>query len=146
MKPSHIRGHKIYFKNKKWHYSDNNKPIEEEPVRPCVKCGKTFQGSFIGDPDPCLGVLPGVDNACCGHGARAHSYIRFTNGVVVKGFDIIEYTNLHESEQSEKAQPKSAEEWLKEKYKDIPLSEQIGFSIETLSELLEQYANNDNNK
>ena len=42
---------------------------------------------------------------------------------------------------TEKEQPMSAEEWLKEKYKDIPLSEQVGFSIETLSELLEQYAN-----
>jgi hypothetical protein len=60
-------------------------------VRPCKKCGQLFEGSNIGEADPCLGDLPGVDNACCGHGVREQSYIRFTSGVVVKGFEI-EYT------------------------------------------------------
>lgn len=36
--------------------------------------------------DACLGLLPGVANACCGHGTRAESYIQFTNGVTVRGF------------------------------------------------------------
>ena len=38
--------------------------------------------------DACLGILPGVDNACCGHGVREKSYIRFSNGMVVKGFEV----------------------------------------------------------
>jgi hypothetical protein len=58
-------------------------------VRPCKKCGKRFQRSNAGEPDPCLGVLPGVDNACCGHGVRSEAYIQFTNGTVVRGFDKI---------------------------------------------------------
>lgn len=94
-----MRGHPIYWKNNKWHYQDNDNYIDDEPMRPCVKCGKIFEGSFKGDPDPCLGVLPGVDNACCGHGVREDAYIRFTSGVVVKGFDTIEYTNAHKSNQ-----------------------------------------------
>ena len=27
-----------------------------------------------GRPDPCLGTIPGVVHACCGHGARYSSY------------------------------------------------------------------------
>lgn len=41
-----------------------------------------------GEYDPCLGVLPGVDNACCGHGVRDESYVRFTTGVVLRGFTV----------------------------------------------------------
>ena len=33
-----------------------------------------------GDPDPCLGKLPGVKNACCGHGLGP-GYVVFENGV-----------------------------------------------------------------
>lgn len=36
-----------------------------------------------GQPDPCLGELPGVDSACCGHG-ETEGYIKFENGRVVK--------------------------------------------------------------
>jgi hypothetical protein len=37
--------------------------------------------------DPCLGFLPGVKYACCGHGgksASADGYIYFENGVVIR--------------------------------------------------------------
>lgn len=53
--------------------------------RPCGCCGE-FGNSNDGKPDPCLGQLPGVDNACCGHGDRDEAYIRFTNGVIIRGF------------------------------------------------------------
>lgn len=44
----------------------------------CNRCGRkrTKEGH-----DPCLGTLPGVANACCGHGAEG--YINFENGVVI---------------------------------------------------------------
>ncbi len=42
--------------------------------------------------DECLTMLPGVENACCGHGNRNDSYIMFKNGVLVRGFDVIEYS------------------------------------------------------
>lgn len=60
-------------------------------IRLCAKCNKIFEGSNAGDADPCLGELPGVDNACCEHGIRENSYIRFTNGVTIKGFKIENY-------------------------------------------------------
>ncbi len=42
----------------------------------CKLCGRTYNGV---DPDPCLGYLPCVDYACCGHGVGG-GYIAFSNG------------------------------------------------------------------
>ena len=36
--------------------------------RPCVRCGLLAEPE---GPDPCLGRLPGVVSACCGHGVEA---------------------------------------------------------------------------
>lgn len=89
-----FRGHKIVWDEvkKEWFYDDDFKPIKGN-IRPCKRCGKTFIGSGEGKPDPCIGNLPGVDNACCGHGEEG--YIRFKNGVVIKGVFTIEYTPKH---------------------------------------------------
>lgn len=45
----------------------------------CKVCGKEREK---GKPDPCLGRLPGVMFACCGHGKRG--YIYFENGTVIR--------------------------------------------------------------
>jgi hypothetical protein len=42
----------------------------------------------VGYADPCMGILPGVLFACCGHG-RKSGYIFFENGVTVR-FDSLE--------------------------------------------------------
>ena len=93
-----FRGHPIIFINKKWLYSNTKKALPgyggDKTPRPCLHCGKIFD---FHESDPCLGDLPGVDNACCGHGVREESYIRFTNGVVVRGFTI-EYTERWKKE------------------------------------------------
>lgn len=47
--------------------------------RVCKVCDKQCSSEF---PDPCIGELPGVNFACCGHGGRL-GYISFTNGVAV---------------------------------------------------------------
>jgi hypothetical protein len=82
-----FRGYKIVFINDKWLYQDNMKPIPGYggELRPCKKCNSVHG---FHESDKCLGNLPGVDNACCGHGVRKESYIRFTNGIVVNGFEI----------------------------------------------------------
>lgn len=36
-------------------------------------------------PDPCLGMLPGVTAACCEHQGKEPSYIKFANGTVIRG-------------------------------------------------------------
>ena len=52
MVTSYARGHKIYFKNGKWFYLDNNEEYKDQ--RPCAKCGHfpTKEGY-----DYCLGYI-----------------------------------------------------------------------------------------
>lgn len=84
----HFRGHPIYSDGE-WRFCDTDEPTETTwKSRPCGHCGLMYPDPD--GPDPCLGTLPGVRNACCGHGNRGQSYIQFTNGVVVRGFDVIE--------------------------------------------------------
>ena len=49
----------------------------------CDVCGREL---IDGAPDPCLGELPGVRAACCGHGDRERAYMMFDNGVILDGF------------------------------------------------------------
>jgi len=55
--------------------------------RTCEECRKTYTPGA--GPDPCLGELPGVKYACCGHGGHGWSdaYIMFENGVTIYGPD-----------------------------------------------------------
>lgn len=70
-----------------WVYEDTGErlPATGGKTRPCKKCGKLFPLGE-GEVDPCLGVLPGVDSACCGHGHNESAYIRFNNGMIIQGF------------------------------------------------------------
>lgn len=88
---SSCRGHATYWDEDAecWRYEDNDEPLPRwgGEIRACTECGVLHEGAFGNEsPDPCLGTLPGVDNACCGHGDRELAYVRFTNGVVLKGF------------------------------------------------------------
>lgn len=82
---SYLRGHPIIWKEPCWIYEDTGElaPTGEGEIRPCKRCGKEAGPEGV---DPCLGELPGVTNACCGHGVREESYIIFTNGIVVRDF------------------------------------------------------------
>ena len=94
MSRSYFRGYPIVWINNEWVYEDDHTPAPASggKVRPCKKCGTLFT-SGKEEVDPCLGTLPGVDKACCGHGIREASYIRFTNGTVIRGFVIEEKGN-----------------------------------------------------
>jgi hypothetical protein len=48
---------------------------------PCVVCGQlpTTEGH-----DACLGTLPGVKSACCGHGKKK-GYVMFETGQIITG-------------------------------------------------------------
>lgn len=61
-----MRGHLVVSADgHTWQYADTREPADDS--RPCIKCGEfpTSEGH-----DACLGVLPGVSAACCGHGAE----------------------------------------------------------------------------
>ena len=85
---SYFRGHPVYWDHTAWRYLDDDAPLPRWGglVRPCAACGRVFENK----PDPCLGDLPGVEHACCGHGVPGKAYLRFSNGVVVRGFDTVE--------------------------------------------------------
>jgi len=71
--------------DKQWVYVDTNEPTKDNP-RPCKRCGKlSTQEGY----DSCLGKLPGVINACCGHGSE-EGYIMFENGVIIRSYFKVE--------------------------------------------------------
>jgi len=59
------RGHPVYFKDGRIYYRDTDEEVDFDKARPCPRCGRlpTPEGH-----DACLGTLPGVKSACCGHG------------------------------------------------------------------------------
>ena len=71
-------GHKCYKdENGNWLWTEDNTPISIKKA--CKKCGLF---PMENGNDPCLGDLPGVVGACCGHGLESQQgYILFENGV-----------------------------------------------------------------
>jgi len=59
------RGHLIVYQNNNWLYADDKTSIKKERV--CKHCGKmpTREGY-----DACLGFIPEIKSACCGHGVE----------------------------------------------------------------------------
>lgn len=87
--PDTYRGHRIEYDAAAatWRYVDTRAPVRTAPDRACGHCGRanTPEGH-----DACLGALPGVMNACCGHGDPRQAYIQFANGLIVRGFCRVE--------------------------------------------------------
>ena len=63
-----------------WRYCDNGRLVSGDPNRVCGHCGlpNTTDGY-----DGCLGKLPGVVNACCGHGVKAEAYTQYPESVMM---------------------------------------------------------------
>lgn len=81
---SHIFGNEIIYDGECWIFADTREPVAETyQDRACGHCGKH---STIEGHDACLGTLPGVMNACCGHDING-AYIQFLDGFVVSGKD-----------------------------------------------------------
>lgn len=83
---SKLRGHIIILRGKEWFYKDTNTPTAGN-ARLCGHCGKndTKEGH-----DGCLGALPGLMNACCGHGVTSDAYVQLFSGVCIRGAIAIE--------------------------------------------------------
>lgn len=83
----YLRGHQIELENDVWVYSDDKSSVlYNHKKRPCGKCNQfpTPEGH-----DACLGTLPGLMNACCGHGFRKETYVQFLDGHAIHGEDAI---------------------------------------------------------
>lgn len=55
-----LRGHPVVYRNR-WEYEDGPSISIE---RACTRCGMMP----VNGHDACLGKIPGVTSACCGHG------------------------------------------------------------------------------
>jgi hypothetical protein len=75
------RGHEIEEIDGRWVFSDTNEPTIGSD-RPCGHCQRypTSEGH-----DACLGTLPGIQNACCGHGQIADAYVQMFDGKIIRG-------------------------------------------------------------
>lgn len=75
MVTSYSLGYEIQYINNQWIYSDTKELIDKP--RLCKYCGKypTKEGY-----DGCLGYLPNVYSACCGHNIEK-PYVVFNNGI-----------------------------------------------------------------
>lgn len=83
---SYEKGHEMNYNSEDsyWYFVDNGEHVEGSN-RPCKRCGElaTENGH-----DACLANLPGVMNACCGHG-DGRGYIMFNDGRILD-VDIID--------------------------------------------------------
>ena len=66
---------------------------KKAPQQECKSCGIAYRPGE--EPDPCLGELPGVLEACCGHGRLEKGYVMFDDGTLLRGFRRIEYHDLN---------------------------------------------------
>ena len=64
----------------KWYHAGREIPNPLEHTIPCEACGLPP----VDGCDGCIGRLPGVLFACCGHGKR-QGYVMFSNGLVLRG-------------------------------------------------------------
>ena len=80
------RGHNIVFAAGEYQFEDTGEPTVGSD-RPCGHCDRyhTVEGH-----DACLRTLPGVMNACCGHGEVSEAYVQMPNGETVQGQDALD--------------------------------------------------------
>lgn len=80
------RGHPMRFdgSTQEWRYKDTGEAVKDRwRERPCGRCGEATDDGH----DPCIAKLPGVKNACCGHGDTAEAYAQFEDGRRLGGKD-----------------------------------------------------------
>lgn len=65
-----------------WRYADTGGLVSEDPDRTCGSCSRANRSD---GHDACLGALPHVRNACCGHGLDCDAYVQFDDGQRIEG-------------------------------------------------------------
>jgi len=82
-----FRGYEIEQKDDVWYFVDTGEPVATTwQARPCGHCGlfNTAEGH-----DGCIGTLPDVMNACCGHGAIDEAYVQYNDGSIARGAEAV---------------------------------------------------------
>lgn len=71
----------MYYDDADWRFRDTDE-LTVGSARPCGLCNqqRTADGH-----DGCIRTMPGVENACCGHGETAEAYIVYDGGHRISG-------------------------------------------------------------
>lgn len=88
----YFRGRKIEKAEGEYIYSDTGESVSENyKTRTCGYCDKHYTKE---GHDGCLGTLPNVMNACCGHGRKEDAYVQFNKEQIFRGARALFYFNL----------------------------------------------------
>jgi hypothetical protein len=91
---SYFFGYKIVWDGSEWRFADNGEPTETTwKTRKCGKCNESITAD---GHDPCIANLPGVLNACCGHGGEHDIYVMFEDRSVKRGEEAKEFFRKHQ--------------------------------------------------
>ena len=71
-----------------WRYTDTGQLVSAQPRRDCGHCG---YGNTSKGHDACIGTLPGVLNACCGHGVDREAYVMLETGERMSGIQALKW-------------------------------------------------------
>ena len=80
-------GHDIKLVDGEWYFCDTDLLVSEtwkESGCGYCKLPRTDEGH-----DGCLGTLPGIMNACCGHGNIEEAYIQYWDKNIISGSDAV---------------------------------------------------------
>lgn len=82
------RGNVMVLRDGAWQYEADGEVVANDPDRSCGRCERpnTPEGH-----DACLGTLPGVRNACCGHGVTTKAYAQLDDGRRLSGGAALEF-------------------------------------------------------
>ena len=80
-----LRGHNIILVDGEWLYEDTRTPTVGNE-RACGACGKS---NTVEGHDGCVGTLPNVMNACCGHGIEEDAYVQHLDGSCTTGAEAL---------------------------------------------------------
>ena len=80
-----LRGHQCIHTDMGWRYADDGELVDD--VRSCAHCGRPpiAVPGIVGRVDACIGVVPGVVRACCGHGEPDDAYVVYKDGTTIRG-------------------------------------------------------------
>lgn len=86
---STLRGHEIIFDEDAWEWVYKDTGLSTAKNYKKTACGHCGEHYTIEGHDPCIGTLPGLMNACCGHGEVEEAYVQFIDGFCIDGEDAL---------------------------------------------------------
>lgn len=85
--------------------------MKDTTGRACNACHKKAHNPLASAPDHCLGWLPEVKFACCGHGFIHHAYVTLNDGTILRGAPAQAWMKAHGGEPPVTTSTRSYADW-----------------------------------